>query len=500
MQSIYRYVEKYFLGMLCFLGMFLPTVSAFAYPTNLVGSTFVLTSGTIRAMAPKVAVWINSPYVIQHVGDKLQLLQKNDDYFIGIVEREYEKEKKRICAFPLMSRKSRQKSAWTTKSGLMFFGYKTTSCNGVFYLRDGEDLSVLGMTDTDYQVEIQRYGHKANLWIPKTTLNIEYTPGVLSTSTATLGPVRTIITGTAETTHIEVVRGGNVTTLTNVNQRLSQGTHSKLADLFAAQQRLKTSRPTRKTTVVASEIDEPWFEVEEEPEPVPEVKPELPVIEEPVEVETVPIVDTNEVIDVVEESEPVEDVDDTNELSEVDLKEAGETDTAGGVNLQALVMSVFGVFLVVLVAIVVVKKVRGGEGKEARTSMSAPVSVVDSEESLADVSDKDVDMSGHIASSSLGDVAQFLNAGKETGNLSIKNEEGEPVGRMVFDKGELVDAESPGHCGVEAVYDLLRHKDGFFSFVRQPEDSIEERTITQGTISLLLDVYRVIDEENSEMQ
>ncbi len=220
---------------------------------------------------------------------------------------------------------------------------------------------------------------------------------------------------------------------------------------------------------------------------------EPPVVEEPVEIEE-PVVETNEVVEVVEEPEPVEEVIDTNVTVVAEVAE--ETEKAGGLNLQKIIMAVFGGILLVLVVVVIIKKVKGGQDHESPkatpelASAAAPVGM----------EDKEVDMSGHIASSSLGDVSQFLNAGKETGVLSIKNEESDPMGRMVFDKGELVDAESPGHCGVEAVYDLLRHKDGFFSFVRQAEESITERTITQGTISLLLDVYRVIDEENSEKQ
>ncbi|NCC51868.1 MAG: DUF4388 domain-containing protein [Spartobacteria bacterium] len=483
--------------LLACVGWALSLSDAQAYPTNMVEDTFVTTSGIIRVLTPKVPIGITSPVVTKNVGDKLRLLQRNDEYFIAIVEQEYEKEQEKVCAFPLMSRKARQKSAWTTKSGLMFFGYKTDSCDGTLYLREGEELPVFGMNEHAYQAEIERYGHTALLWIPKSTPNIQFAGGPPPTPDPGPEPNRTIIRGTAGTTTVALVRGGSKPVLSDAEQGLSQRTHTKLSELFATQQKLKTTTPARVTTILSNEFDEPWFEIEEEtPEPEPEPPP---VVEEEPEVVEEPVPEVEEVVEVVEVTPATDEAVDTNVVEQAEKSEAEKPAAGGGFDMQAILVPVFAGFLGVLVLVVVVKKLkaRRGAGGDAGAEDGFARSRVAG--AGGDADDKDVDMSGHIASSSLGDVAQFLNAGKETGMLSIKDEQGEPLGRMVFDKGELVDAESQGHRGVEAVYDLLRHKDGFFSFVRQAEDSAEERTITQGTISLLLDVYRVIDEENSEM-
>jgi hypothetical protein len=104
------------------------------------------------------------------------------------------------------------------------------------------------------------------------------------------------------------------------------------------------------------------------------------------------------------------------------------------------------------------------------------------------------DFSGSIASMSLGSVTQFLNSDKETGTLLVKDKSNNEIGILVFIKGEIIDAKSPDKRGIDALYEILRNKEGVFSFLREEPKNME-KTITQGTISLLLDAHRIMDEE-----
>ena len=65
---------------------------------------------------------------------------------------------------------------------------------------------------------------------------------------------------------------------------------------------------------------------------------------------------------------------------------------------------------------------------------------------------------------------------------------------MVFVKGEIFDAKTPTRRGVPAVYDIMRCKEGFFTFARG-DHSNAERTILEGTITMLLEAHRIMDEE-----
>lgn len=110
--------------------------------------------------------------------------------------------------------------------------------------------------------------------------------------------------------------------------------------------------------------------------------------------------------------------------------------------------------------------------------------------------DSSNDFSGSISSMSLGSVTQFLNSDKETGTLFVKDKNNVEIGTLAFIQGEIIDAKSSNKRGIDALYEILRNKEGFFSFLREKQPKSTEKTITQGTISLLLDAHRIMDEEH----
>jgi hypothetical protein len=107
------------------------------------------------------------------------------------------------------------------------------------------------------------------------------------------------------------------------------------------------------------------------------------------------------------------------------------------------------------------------------------------------------DFTGSLASMSIGALVQFLNSEKETGALTLLNDRRTPLGTMIFIKGEVVDAVSPGQRGVEAVFDIVAHSEGFFSFTRKKVLD-PQKTVDQQTIPLLMEAYRRIDEKGAK--
>jgi hypothetical protein len=471
------------------------------------------------------------------IGDSLPLVQENEHFYIAMVETEYAREKQQICAFPLIAQKARMPAAWVTRSGLMFFGYRTSSCDGELYLRDGEQLEVVGISDDAYRAVINRYDRSIPLTIPRDTAFLAYEPGPPPTPVPE-GPRRTIIHATAETAKMTVVTG-HAGRQQKEETGLKPEIHDRLADLFAADQQLKKKKAAQtqqKTKVItATNWNEPWFEVEDadskaaarkkkpEPTPAPTVTETAQITPEPEptvdagpdddsapsSTTTVAAVQTAAATTVTATASAETAAEVTGKVEAVEQPSGKQAPRVSfmarlagilaGHQLHIIIIMLFIIIIFVLLHVkrrLKVKKEKAPALQEDEATMAAEAEPLPLG---SDASDTEVDMSGHIAASSLGDVAQFLNAGKETGVLGIKDEAGQEEGTMVFEKGELIDAQSPGHRGVEAVYDLLRHKEGFFSFVRHAEDSGWDRTINQGTISLLLDVYRVIDEEMSGM-
>ncbi len=90
------------------------------------------------------------------------------------------------------------------------------------------------------------------------------------------------------------------------------------------------------------------------------------------------------------------------------------------------------------------------------------------------------------------DIIQLLNLGKKTGALVLTGAGVE--GRLVFDKGEVVDARSQREVGVRAFASLIALEGGVFRFEAEP--AAAERTIHQPTATLLLDVLRIQDESS----
>ncbi len=101
-------------------------------------------------------------------------------------------------------------------------------------------------------------------------------------------------------------------------------------------------------------------------------------------------------------------------------------------------------------------------------------------------------LSGQIGSISIFDIIQIIENGRLTGGLYLA--EGLLAGRVFFNDGSIVGAETPGEKGEKAFSQLLQITHGVFDFTLAPEPfpvTIEALTNT----NLLLETLRRIDEK-----
>lgn len=96
----------------------------------------------------------------------------------------------------------------------------------------------------------------------------------------------------------------------------------------------------------------------------------------------------------------------------------------------------------------------------------------------------------------IADLIQLLNATLQTGALVIQDPQ-RSVGRVHFNKGEIVSASYGDKTAEEAVYSLLRVRDGNFEFVQENLPT-PEQTIKRSTMSLLLEGCRLADEAQAD--
>ncbi len=112
----------------------------------------------------------------------------------------------------------------------------------------------------------------------------------------------------------------------------------------------------------------------------------------------------------------------------------------------------------------------------------------------ADALERDMhgDISGRLERFPLPQLVQFFNGNKESGTLSIAGKQGIEA-RLIFERGQIIDADTTLHFGLPAAEEILRRKEGTFRF-RVEDNSMRAKNIHQDTIALLMEVARDMDE------
>jgi len=99
-------------------------------------------------------------------------------------------------------------------------------------------------------------------------------------------------------------------------------------------------------------------------------------------------------------------------------------------------------------------------------------------------------ITGQLENLSLPDIIQIINMGLKTACLSLSKDS--DAGRIWFDSGTAVHAEVGDRTGAEAIYEMLRWKQG--EFVIAHGQKTDAQTIEGDTMFLVMEGLRLIDE------
>ncbi len=105
---------------------------------------------------------------------------------------------------------------------------------------------------------------------------------------------------------------------------------------------------------------------------------------------------------------------------------------------------------------------------------------------------RDATLAGDLSAISIFDVVQVLENARLTGALAVKTNA--PMGRVLFNDGRIVGAETEGARGEEAFRKLVEVTNGFFEFDKSTEGFPVTINAASNT-NLILDSLRQLDEE-----
>ncbi|NOY68620.1 MAG: response regulator [Deltaproteobacteria bacterium] len=107
-------------------------------------------------------------------------------------------------------------------------------------------------------------------------------------------------------------------------------------------------------------------------------------------------------------------------------------------------------------------------------------------------SESEVDFSGNLDQVGLNEIVQVLEINEKTGELTLSDKPGKPIGIIFFKNGNMFHASSGTLTGNEAFYELASLKSGMFRFIIKTPDLIEN--LSGQNMSLLFEAARLTDE------
>ena len=94
-------------------------------------------------------------------------------------------------------------------------------------------------------------------------------------------------------------------------------------------------------------------------------------------------------------------------------------------------------------------------------------------------------------------LIQFLHSVEESGALSVTHGSGAKAGKIMFNHGDVIDAQCEDVRGEAAVREMIPFHDGIFAFARQAMHD-HPPTIALATMELLMNVAKDVDEANEQ--
>lgn len=409
--------------------------------------------GVVRVTQSRLPVVIDNAMLVFDVGARLRLFQENEEFFIALSDAPYSG--RQLIAVPL--RKGTSKVAWVTPEQTMFFGFRTATVEGRLYLRVDEELSVIREDASRYEVLVERMGQQAAIWVSKLDPGIRFIPNPAAALKKDGGKASRQVRRPAQPPRPRV---------TNAAEAVAARVTAPAGDAAV---------PAGQESLPEDEVETAWMSL---------LAPEA---------ETIPDEDAARASRAGSE-----------EGSRIETMMRGML-SAVGARIRMLLVVVLAALLLIVLLVAGLRKAvlkhahPAGLRKLKAKDEKAPASKPEPEPiaQAPSAAPPAADFSGTIASMALSAVTQFLNGDKETGVLTITENDHKVMGRMIFVDGEIVDARTDGKRGVDAVYAMLRFRQGLFAFVRQPAGKYE-KTVNVGTISLLLEAHRVLDEEGEK--
>ncbi len=507
--------------------------------------------GFVRVIGDDFAVLIPKLSLVFETGSRLPLFQQNDHYFIALVrDREG---RQRLAAFPLAGHAG--KSAWVSRENDMFFAFPTAACNGKLYLRFGDELPVVRETEREYIVMVERLGRRAEVAISKRSDEIEYVEFPPPPPPKPAGPV-VVNLNSPEAYNSNVVgtleKGGKIYYIYGENTAAESqdgesgesgggGVIFRISSLFSGGQGQGQAQGKAPARAVAPEpTPEPAPAKPSPPvKPKPGAKPAPPAATNKPPPKKPMLAATNQAPAAKPSPKPV-----AGKKPDASAASTGTTAATMGSPPSATpparakrtdwvklisysVAGLMGLFVLSAGAVSVARKMQLKARTVAKPEAPAaavepvaaepiaapelvepavppppldmpPVHHTDAEEhhtiKMPSKPKTETAFSGSLGNVSLGSVAQFLNSDRESGVLNVKCDIVLNSGSITFVDGEIVDATSNDKRGVDAVYQIMRCRSGHFAFSRGKKPDIE-RTVHEGTIALLMEAHRLIDEE-----
>lgn len=104
----------------------------------------------------------------------------------------------------------------------------------------------------------------------------------------------------------------------------------------------------------------------------------------------------------------------------------------------------------------------------------------------------EIDFSGNLDQVGLNEIVQILEINDKTGELTLSDKTGKPIGVIFFKNGNMFHASSGTLTGKEAFYELASLKNGLFRFFIKSPDLVEN--LSDQNMSLLFEASRLTDE------
>lgn len=436
--------------------------------------------GHILVLRGPVPVPIPDAVMAFDVGTRFWLLQQNDEYVIGLVKGRGLDDN--VVAFPRYEgNKSR---AWITADGEMLLGFHSRTVPATYYLSTGDKLAVLVETAEDYGVLAGKPNRQTILWVPRNDKHLAFRSNLLSQVVANQAETADGEDAALTNSAIGFIRAYGQTFYfftTNDQQRLEKLAQAEKQSKAPITQPAATAavRIAASPATSAPPIKGTPSGLQPPPPKVKEVAIQAPTM--------------------------------TPVVAHADLKQSASPPVKKPSQLPIIIIWSAAI-LIFLASGAVIWSRRNRHPEKAQMAAPPPLKAAEKPASAPAVAvagaQEDVvpnreitvpaDLSGSLKTMSLGSLAQLLNTEKECGILTVTDEHKKVLGVFVFQKGEIVDARSAEHRGLDAVRHLLSSHEGHFTFRRRDQSSIP-RTITESTMSILLEAYRQIDEASGEM-